>query len=204
MLKVIDLNFSYEDKPLLSKVNFVVNPNTLLHLRGGNGVGKTTLLKLIAGIIGPFKGDIRYLDYSIKDNKFSFQQNISYVGHKLGLSKLLTVRENYKFSFGHGNDKDKFNESLNDFELIGYEDKALSLLSAGLQHRASLMCILKNSSPIWLLDEPFVSLDDKAILLLMEKIKFKIRQGGIVVITSHQNIDLNNLNTSINYQEYFL
>ena len=54
MLKVIDLNFSYEDKPLLSKVNFVVNPNTLLHLRGGNGVGKTTLLKLIAGIIGPF------------------------------------------------------------------------------------------------------------------------------------------------------
>jgi len=204
MLEVIDLNFSYEDKPLLSKVNFVVNPNSLLHLRGGNGVGKTTLLKLIAGIIGPFKGDIRYLDYSIKDNKFSFQQNISYVGHKLGLSKLLTVRENYKFSFGYDNDKNKFNELLNDFELNGHEDKALSLLSAGLQHRASLMCILKNSSPIWLLDEPFVSLDNKAISSLMEKIKIKIRQGGIVVITSHQNIDLNNPNSPINYKEYFL
>ena len=204
MLEIIDLNFSYEDRPLLTKVNFVVKPNSLLHLRGGNGVGKTTLLKLLAGIIEPISGDIRYLDNSITDNKSSYQQNISYIGHKLGLSKLLTVRENYKFCFGHDNDKNKFNELLNDLGLKGYEDKTLNLLSAGLQHRAALMCILKNSSAIWLLDEPFVSLDDKAISLLMEKIKGKIRQGGIVIITSHQNINLNDPNTSINYQEYFL
>ena len=94
MLEVINAGFDYEDHPVFQGVQFSVSAGHLLHINGCNGAGKTTLLKLLAGLLQPAVGDVRYHGESITKNTAAFQQALCYVGHKSGVSPLLSVREN--------------------------------------------------------------------------------------------------------------
>lgn len=200
MLEVSNLDFDYPDKQVLHRVEFTVNPGCILHLRGGNGAGKTTLLKLLAGILHPERGDIRYCGHTITEDIATYQQHICYVGHKTGVSQLLTVRENCRFELHRDQSILSFDEMIKYFSLQGLEDVACNLLSVGQRRRVGLLRLLMSNAPLWLLDEPLVGLDKEAISLLIASLTKHQARGGQIVLTSHQNLPLG----KENYQEYCL
>lgn len=194
MIELINLDFDYADTPLLNGVSFTLNTGCLLHLRGKNGAGKTTLLKLLAGLLHPTHGEIRYQGHSIAINRTAYQQNICYVGHKPGVSQLLTVRENCSFELQRSPDLVSFDALLERLSLLDYSDVPCNLLSAGLLRRVGLLRLLMSNASLWLLDEPLVALDQDALDMVMIFIKEHLKRGGQVILTSHQRLPLSGEN----------
>ena len=200
MLEVMNMAFDYPEKSVLQGVDLVVNPGTLLHLCGANGSGKTTLLKLLAGLLHPTEGDIRFRGNSISKALSDYQQQLCYVGHKTGISLLLTVRENCQFELRRQLNTPPLDELIPLFSLEGLEDIPCYLLSVGQRRRVGLLRLLMSDAPIWLLDEPLVALDKETITSLMQLLDKHLSRGGLVVLSSHQNLPLRHEN----YQEYLL
>jgi len=200
MLDVIDLDFDYQDRPLLAHVSFYLPPGGLLHLRGPNGAGKTTLLKLITGIYTPTSGSIKFAGQSIEHNKSEYQQQLCFVGHKTGVNPYLTLRENCYFDLHNHNNSTDFNKLAALFNLESHIDSLCGLLSAGQRRQAGLLRLWMTDAQLWLLDEPLVALDDSALSLIMAKIEQHRAGGGLVLLTSHQNLPLK----KSHYQEYCL
>lgn len=190
MLHISGLSFDYDDKPLLSDINFVVRPGMVLHVRGKNGVGKTTLLKLLAGLYEPQQGNIYFDQIPISTNLSMYQLQLSYLGHKMGLNSLLTIRENYQIGLLSASDDTTLNHAAARLDLIPLLDTYCGELSAGQQRRASLLRLLLAKTRLWLLDEPFNGLDDKAMADLTDIICAHVAQQGLVVLTSHQTFPI--------------
>ncbi|WP_338521745.1 heme ABC exporter ATP-binding protein CcmA [Candidatus Legionella polyplacis] len=200
MLEVKELDFGYTDKFLFENVNFCIDNGQLLHLKGDNGVGKTTLLKVISGIFHPENGYILYNGTNILDNLFLYQKNICFVGHKLGFSPLLTVKENIFFDIHLFNFTVDYKKILKQFNLQDFYDDLCYYLSIGQKRLVSLLKILITNAKFWLLDEPFVSLDKKMIIFIKKIILTHLSRGGMIILVSHQDIVLK----KVNYLEYFL
>lgn len=200
MLDLIDLHFDYPDRHVLKGVSLSVNAGQLMHLRGNNGAGKTTLLKLLAGIIQPTKGDIYYEGGSIHKDITTYQNMLCYIGHKTGVSQVLTIRENCHFDLLYGRNGLSYNELIRAFALEGLDDVICGMLSAGQRRRVGLLRLLMSDARIWLLDEPLVALDQQTISILMSFVQQHLAKGGLIILTSHQTLPLK----KENYQEYCL
>lgn len=200
MLQVNQLNFDYPDKPLLQNIQFTVNSGTLLHIRGCNGSGKTTLLKLLAGLLSPMTGRIDWNDVPISNDMAAYQQNLCYVGHKTGVSQLLTVEENCHFELSRQQTSKSDREIIQALGLESVKELPCGLLSVGQRRRVSLLRLFMSRAPLWLLDEPFVALDQQTLSTIMDLFDLHLKQKGIIVLTSHQNIP----STNISPKEYFL
>lgn len=188
MLEVIALSFDYQEKPLLEKINFSLLSGQLMHLRGANGTGKTTLLKLIAGLLQPHAGEIRYDGEAIYPNLNVYQRNLCYVGHKTGLNPQLTVKENCYFDIHWQRSPVDFEPLLADFGLQGLGDEPCYHLSAGQRRRVALLRLALTDAALWLLDEPLVALDTEAIQTLTACLENHTEKGGQVILTSHQKL----------------
>jgi len=193
MLEVRNLDFDYPDKQVLQAVDFAVEPGNLLHLRGANGTGKTTLLKLLAGLLIPERGEIHYKGNPVIDDLAAYQQNICYISHKPGISLLLSVQENYRYGLQELPQSISLQEAIKHFSLDGVENTPCSLLSAGQRRRAGLIKLLFSDAALWLLDEPLVSLDQKAVKILLDCMAGHLAGNGMIVMTSHQNLPQHNL-----------
>lgn len=200
MLDVINVHFDYTDKLLLHDVQFSLDSGQLLHLRGHNGSGKTTLLKLLAGLLHPTQGEVRYQGRVITDNLADYQQSICYVGHKAGISHVLTVRENCQFDLQRGEHCIPFDELISRFSLIGLEDVPCGMLSAGQRRRVGLLRILMSDALLWILDEPLVALDNDAVAILVDCFGEHLDKGRQIILTSHQSLPLFDRDC----QDYFL
>ncbi|KTD30833.1 cytochrome c biogenesis protein CcmA [Legionella moravica] len=200
MLEVIDLDFDYQEQPLLHHISFRVPQGGLLHLKGGNGAGKTTLLKLIAGLHQPMHGQICFSGLPISDQLAAYQQQLCFVGHKTGINPYLTVKENCLFDLNYGGNTADITELAAQFHLERFLDQPCGLLSAGQRRQVGLLRLWMSDKPLWLLDEPLVALDQTALMTLMDKIEHHRLQGGAVLLTSHQNLPL----SDSDYQEYHL
>jgi heme exporter protein A len=188
MLQVHSLTFDYLDKPLLSDVTFSLASGTLLHLCGGNGAGKTTLLKLLAGLLQPQEGSIVWKEKPITDNLHTFQQQVCYVGHKLGLSLELTIRENCFFDLHWQRKAISFSDLLERFDLMDFADTPCFQLSQGQRRRVALLRIAMTDACLWLLDEPLVALDKESTLTLITCFQEHLAKNGCIIMTSHQNL----------------
>jgi heme exporter protein A len=198
MLDVINLSFDYQEQPLLTKVTLSLSEGGLLHLCGANGVGKTTLLKLIAGLYYPIEGTISFFQQNIHEDLATYQHQLCFIGHKTGINPNLTLRENCFFDLHYKE------QSLEDlaavFKLEHYLDLPSGLLSSGQKRQVGLLRLWMSEAKLWLLDEPLVALDEKALESVMEKISAHRKEGGAVLMTSHQALPL----TSSEYEEYHL
>ncbi|AHE66799.1 cytochrome c biogenesis heme-transporting ATPase CcmA [Legionella oakridgensis] len=201
MLDVIDLNYDYPDKPVLQKVRFTLSAGNLLHLRGANGAGKTTLLKLLAGLLHPDGGQIHYDGFPIEHDLAAYQQNLCYIGHKIGISLLLTVRENCFLGLSAVREAKHFDKIMKQLALNGLEDTPCHLLSMGQRRRVGLTRLLVSDASLWLLDEPLVGLDKEGVYLLMNCLDEHLAQGGQIILTSHQRFVMSEQQR---YQEYGL
>ncbi|CAM2792326.1 heme exporter protein CcmA [Legionella steigerwaltii] len=209
MLDVINLDFDYQDQPLLNKVAFHLPVGGLLHLRGRNGAGKTTLLKLIAGLLHPHQGEVQFFGQNIAKDYSAYQRQLCFVGHKAGINPNLTLRENCyfdlqgAFSLASRTKKDrlkKIEELASIFKLEHHLDVPCGVLSSGQRRQAGLLRLWFSCSKLWLLDEPLVALDDHAMTQVMDKIATHRKHGGSVLLTSHQQLPLN----PSDYEEYCL
>ena len=186
-LYIQDLNFSYDNGLIFNNQTHTLSSNRITLLLGQNGSGKSTFLKIIAGLEKPNSGSIKLHDNN--DKSLNFNGNISYLGHKLALKEELTVQENIKF-WHNFYGKDLLAREFEELGLDKLSSMIVSNLSAGQKKKLALYRILMSNKDIWLLDEPFSNLDKKAYGYLKELLLMRLNNDIIIIITSHSKLDL--------------
>ncbi len=193
MLEVQDLCCERGDKRLFEKLSFTLLPGSLLYVEGPNGTGKTTLLRSICGLFTPESGKIRWQGEETRSLGESFFSQVLYLGHHNSLKLDLTGIENLHVSLaidGINANEDQLLDALEQIGLAGYEDLPVRVLSQGQKRRVALARLLLTQSPLWILDEPFTALDVAAVDQLQSIIATHIAQGGMVMLTTHQEVAL--------------
>ena len=173
---------------LLAGISFVLSAGEGLLLLGPNGSGKTTLIRTIAGLMTPAAGSIR-IDGG--DPERSVGEQCHYVGHRNALKGSLTVAENAAFWCRFlGRRFDGLDAALAAFGLVRLRDIPAGYLSAGQKRRLSLARVLLAYRPIWLLDEPTVSLDHAAQAALTGVVGVHLSAGGLLIAATHVPLGL--------------
>ena len=175
MLHVSNLSVARGGMTLLSGVDFALNAGQILVLRGANGLGKTSLLRCIAGLQNQVEGQI------------TAPETVAYSGHADGLKGQMTVLENLAFwsSIYHGPSPEV---ALDAYDLHALADRPAANLSAGQKRRLGLARMQVSGCALWVMDEPTVSLDADNVALFRAALDRHVQSGGAAVITSH--IDL--------------
>jgi len=177
-----NLAVSRGGRPLLAGISFVVGAGEALLLLGANGVGKTTLIRTVAGLLAPAAGSIRIEG---GDPERSVGEQCHYVGHLNGVKASLTVAENAAFWGRYLGRHDGLDAALTAFGLASLRDIPAGYLSAGQQRRLGLVRVLLAHRPIWLLDEPTVSLDRAAVEALTRVVGEHLAAGGLIIAATH-------------------
>jgi len=178
-----------DDRVLFSELDFRLQAGQILLLEGKNGSGKTSLLRILCGFREPDAGEVRWGDEAINDS--SYYADMAYIGHLDGIKKELTVLENLKVSLALGvAGQYSIVQALKKVHLNGYDEVLVQALSAGQKRRLSLARLLITHNVLWILDEPFTSLDKQGIALIESLMVEHCANGGMIVLTSHHDIDL--------------
>lgn len=196
-LETIQLSYARNQHVLFSDLDIQLMSGQGLLVYGPNGCGKTTLLRILAGLINPTEGDVTWNGKSIFQSLSAFHQSAHYLGHAHGIKNQLTVKENVIYS-----------QSLNNSEILQCSDEALKKvllhahqsslamhLSAGQKRRLALTRLFSAAKPLWILDEPFTNLDTAGQKWFSEILEEHFTQGGMAIITSHQPLTVKHLHT---------
>ena len=197
MLEVKNLECIRGDRSLFSGLGFDLHAGELMHLQGHNGSGKTSLLRTLCGLIAPNQGEIHWNGKNIRRQRDEFAAELLYLGHLDGIKVDLTAVENLRFLCrlaGLPVAENEFWQALQSVGLSGHEDLPVRVLSQGQKRRVSLARLLLSKAPLWLLDEPFTALDKAAVTMLQTVIRQHVDEGGLVIITTHQDVSLTSEN----------
>ncbi len=178
------------DRHVLRGVNLSAHPGEVVHVAGPNGTGKTTLLRVLSGLLQPEEGEVRWHGTSINRQRDEYGANMSYLGHENALKGDLTAAENLHYGVGvrlkvHAPDIDAVLERVG---ITRCRDLPARVLSAGQRRRLAMARVLLAAAPLWVLDEPFTNLDVKGVAELSAFIGEHARQGGTVVLAAHQSL----------------
>ena len=196
MLRVVNLSCSKGERILFSGVQTELKPGEILHVRGENGVGKTSLLRMVVGLSTPAAGDILWNDVPISRCRESYLEDLLFLGHHSALKADLTATENLRFSSsidGMALTQGAVTAVLGQFGLKGREQFPIEWLSAGQKRRVLLARLSLRSAKLWVLDEPFNALDINATEFLLQMIADHLAADGMVLMTSHQSLALSNV-----------
>jgi len=193
MLRVSHLSCSRGNKPLFADVSFALQAGQALHLEGDNGVGKTSLLRIVCGLSSADAGEVCWDDQPIQKNATAFRSSLFYLGHGLSLKEELTALENLMSDAavsGRALRETQALVALARMGLRGREHLPLRVMSQGQKRRTALARLLASQAPLWVLDEPFVALDARAVDGLRGLLAEHVANGGMVLFTSHQPVAL--------------
>jgi len=194
-LIVADLTCQRGYNELFSNLSFELNSGEILKISGANGTGKTSLLKILAGLNSAESGRL-----SINNNKvgsYDYQSDIFYLGHLPALSPELHCKENLDYLTqlnSRGSDQ-VLGEALTNVGLKNFEYEYAANLSAGQKRRVVLSALFITQSKVWLLDEPLTALDSDGINVIEAQITKHCDDGGICILTTHQQCNLPRLRT---------
>jgi heme exporter protein A len=178
-------------RTLFRGLSFAVAPGELLRVAGANGSGKTSLIRILCGLLSPSAGEVKWQGEPIGALKEEFSRKILYLGHAPAVKDDLTPTENLDIACrlaGMEVTKESIRESL---QRYGVPDNFVRKLSQGQRRRAALArLVLSASAPLWLLDEPFSALDAAATALTEDLVKKHTAGGGAVVYTTHHEVGL--------------
>lgn len=193
MLEADNLECVRGERRLFAGLGFRLEAGELLYLQGKNGAGKTSLLRMIIGLLPPEAGEIRWQGESIRRAGEDFRADLCYLGHLNAIKEELTPLENL-LAAAHLADEalseDEAIDALEQVGLAGREDLACKYLSQGQKRRVALARLVKERRPLWVLDEPFVALDVAAVAWLANIISAHLQRGGLAVMTTHQLVDI--------------
>jgi heme exporter protein A len=194
MLEVRDLECVRGDHRLFKGLNFTLQAGELLHLRGSNGSGKTSLLRTICGLMMPADGQVLWQGKNIRSVREDYFKDLIYLGHMGAIKGELTAYENLRLAChlaGLPAGEDNLLRALALMGLAGREDLPTKVLSAGQKRRVALAKLVAQKAKLWVLDEPFNALDVAAVDLLKQLIADQVRANGMVILTTHQEVEIN-------------
>ena len=179
-----------DDRILFEDLNFELREGQVLQIKGSNGSGKTTLLRNICGLNEGYEGAISWYGDPIKECREEFYSSLVYIGHRVGVNKVLTPLENLRWSLSLQQviTDDELLDALEKVGLRGYEDSQCFTLSAGQQQRVSLSKLLLSKAKLLILDEPFTTLDAAGVKQLEALLRTHAGNGGAVMVTTHHTL----------------
>lgn len=189
-LSIRDVACTRGYRDLFANLTLALQPGDLLRVEGPNGSGKTSLLRIIAGLAQPAEGEVLWNDQAIDALDSDYRGQLLYLGHKPAIKYELTPRENLVFAgrltgFSETSDIEAALEQLG---LYGFEDILCANLSAGQKRRVALSLLLLSRAKVWILDEPYTSLDVAAVAFLEQRFQQHLEDGGMLLLTSHQPV----------------
>lgn len=193
MLSTHDLACLRGDRRLFRDLSINLQPGRLLRVEGANGSGKTSLLRLLAGLALPAAGEVRWQGQPIRRQREAYAQALVYLGHLGGLKDELTPLENLRIEAdlcGLPAPAAALSAALEHWGLARQAKLPLRVLSAGQKRRAALARLNLAAAPLWILDEPFNALDVDAVAALGRQIEAHLARGGLAVVTSHMALPI--------------
>lgn len=193
-LTATELSCYRGERLLFNRIDLEARAHELLQIHGPNGSGKTTLLRVLCGLTLPTEGEIRWKGTNIHSSSSDYFSQVLHVGHANGIKLELSPSENLRFARSLGNQTSEMDvaDVLERLDLYGFEDVPTRSLSAGQRRRVALARLLLTQATLWILDEPFSSLDKAGISAVESLLTQHLDQGGIVILTSHSPIRLGN------------
>ena len=181
------------DRRLFKGLDFSLAPGTFVQLTGPNGSGKTSLLRILCGLLAPAEGEILWQGANIRSLGEDYFTDVTYLGHRPGVKDELSALENLKISNavnGVETTTQGALEALQRVGLAGRESLPARFLSEGQRRRVALARLLLCSTRLWLLDEVMTSLDKSAVRLVRYLIEEHLNRGGIAIVATHQDLEL--------------
>jgi heme exporter protein A len=192
VLEAANLECVRGGRKLFRALSFAVQGGGLLRIAGANGSGKTSLLRILCGLLAPTQGEVRWKGEPIRRLGEEYSRELLHIGHAPGLKDELSAAENLDIACtlaGAAVSAREVHDALAGFELSG--EKAVKQLSQGQRRRAALARLaLSGSVPLWLLDEPFAALDAAAVEIVEQLLRRHAESGGAVVYSTHQGRNL--------------
>jgi heme exporter protein A len=193
MLEADNLECVRGERRLFAGLGFRLEAGELLFLQGKNGAGKTSLLRMLLGLLPPEDGEIRWRGEPIRKLADEYRAELCYLGHLNAIKEELTPLENLLAAARLADEdlgEDDAIDALAQVGLAGREDLACKYLSQGQKRRVALARLVHERRPLWILDEPFVALDVAAVDWLAGVISGHLQRGGLTVMTTHQRVDI--------------
>jgi heme exporter protein A len=194
MLEVSKLGCVRGDRRLFSGLDLSLSPGTFLQVTGPNGSGKTSLLRILCGLLAPAEGVIKWQGENINSLGEDFFTAVTYMGHRHGVKDELSAIENLRISNALNGIVVSDDRAQNVLERMGLsggrESLPARLLSEGQRRRVALARLLTCNTRLWLLDEVLTSLDKGAVALIRSLIEEHLAGGGIAIVATHQDLAL--------------
>lgn len=185
MLEVLNLACIRDERVLFSSLSFDVKPGDIVQIAGGNGAGKTSLLRMVLGLSSPAAGQVHWHGHPIARDRDTFHRQLLWCGHQPGVKSSFSAEENLEFYHPASLRAERW-EALEACGLVGYEDVLVAYMSAGQQRRVALARLWLSQAALWILDEPFTALDPQGIEQLTRRVEAHACAGGSVILTTHQ------------------
>jgi heme exporter protein A len=180
------------ERRLFSGLSFTLSDGQFLRVRGANGSGKTSLLRIVCGLLTPSAGEVRWDNRGIRSLREDYCRNLVYIGHANGLKDELTAAENLEVAAalaGVPADREAQLAALDAFGVAHCSGLALRHLSQGQRRRVALARLaLSAAAPLWILDEPFAALDAQAVAQVERLVAAHVGAGGMVALTTHLEV----------------
>ncbi len=191
-LRVDSVHVWRGDRHVLKGVNAQLLPGELLHVAGPNGTGKTTLLRVVTGLLRPEAGTVCWHGRPIHLTRLEYQAELAYASHEPALKGDLTPLENLRFAVGLKRrvSEPELRASLERTGVAACADLPSRVLSAGQRRRVAMARVLAMAASLWLLDEPFTNLDVAGAALVSELIRAHMEGGGMAMVVAHQELDI--------------
>ena len=198
MLLVNNLSFKRGRREIFKKLNISLPPKKIIHLKGQNGIGKTTLIKILVNMLQPATGEIYWNGKNVKKNLNKFYSDLTYIMDIQTSKGEMTVSENFLFWVKLFSSKIKPKEIKTIFNLLALDNNKntkVNLLSTGEIKKLELCRLVIEQKKLWFLDEPYLGLDQPTIEIINETFKNHVENGGMIIFASHYFPELQNMET---------